>query len=89
MKKPTNQTPTLVSQEMANVLETMKPRLKSSVVAKLSGLSRRAITGHAANDNILGAVKHGGLWTFDHDLALLWVNEGSKCQTTKKKPKAA
>jgi len=76
-----NQTQTLVFKENANVLETMKPRLKSRIVAKLSGLSQRAITEHAANDHIPGAVKHGGLWTFDHDLALLWVNEGSKCQT--------
>jgi hypothetical protein len=60
-----------------------------SDVAKLSGLSKRAITQHAANDNIPGAAKHGGVWTFDHDLALLWINEGSKCLTKKKNQKTS
>ena len=81
MPKKNYQTPTLVSEEVANVLDTMKPRLKASVVARLSGLSQRAITQHAANNRIPGAAKHGGLWTFDHDLALQWIKEGSTCQS--------
>lgn len=85
----TNQTKISVSEEAANVLETMKPRLRSSDVARLSSKSRRAITQHAANEEIPGAVKLGGVWTFDHDLALLWINEGSKCLTKKKNQKTS
>ncbi|WP_306751514.1 hypothetical protein [Paracoccus actinidiae] len=83
MTHKASQTQTSASEEMANVLETMKPRLKASIIAKLSGLSQRVITQHATNNCIPGAAKHGGLWTFDHDLALLWINEGSKCQEVK------
>lgn len=82
MPKKNYQTPTLVSGERANVLDMMKPRLKACVVARLSGLSQRAITQHATNNRIPGAAKLGGLWTFDHDLALQWINEGTRCQTT-------
>lgn len=82
MPRKNYQTPTSVSEEMANVLDTMKPRLKACVVARLSGLSQRAITQHATNNRIPGAAKLGGLWTFDHDLALQWIKEGNACQTT-------
>lgn len=84
MQRKQYQTQISVSEETANVLDTMKPRLKACVVARLSGLSQRVITQHAVNGNIPGAAKHGGLWTFDHDLVLQWVKEGSKCQPTTK-----
>ena len=89
MTNQTNQTKISVSKETANVLDTMKPRLRSSIVAKLSGLSKRAITQHAANDNIPGAAKHGGVWTFDHDLILNWIREGSQCHKKKKSRKTS
>lgn len=62
---------------------------KACVVARLSGLSQRAITQHAANDRIAGAAKHGGLWTFDHDLVLKWINEGNRCQRKTEKQKTS
>ncbi|AML52802.1 hypothetical protein RC74_17445 [Falsihalocynthiibacter arcticus] len=89
MADKTNQTKILFSEEEHNILNSMKPRLRASVVAQLSGLSQRAITQHAANDNIPGAVKHGSLWTFDHDLAVIWIKEGSKCHRNKTNPKTS
>ncbi|WP_235008610.1 hypothetical protein [Candidatus Halocynthiibacter alkanivorans] len=75
--------------EETDVLSTMKPRIKASVVAKLSGRSQRSVRQLAANDNIPGAVKQGGLWMFDQDLFLLWHNEGSKCHEKKKNQKTS
>lgn len=66
-----------------------KPRIKTKAVVELSGLSRRTITQHATNKIIPGAVKHGGIWTFDQDLIHKWLREGSNCQAQAPNPKTS
>ena len=67
----------------------LKPRVRSKVASRVSGLSQRHITELATKGLIPGALKHGGIWTFDQELFVLWLKKGNQCQKTSTSRKAA
>ena len=51
----------------------MTERIRSAEVARLTGLSVRAVQDLAARGEIHGAARFGRIWTFDHARIRAWI----------------